>query len=571
MAIQALMARRDAALLRSELDGLRERQTHLNEREAELETALNEADGEEQLSAVRAEVEQFTNERGALESEIRDKSAALEAKETELRELEALSAQRAAPPPASAGGESPEIRAASGGKGGNFMNLRAFRGMSRAETAEFFARSDVNDFAERFRNFFRNAGSQSRAVSGAELLIPDVVLSILRENIANYSKLLPVVRVVSVAGTARQTIMGDVPEAVWTEACAALNELYFGMNQVETDGYKVGGYIAVCNALLEDTVPNLMDEIITALGRAIGRAIDKAILFGTGVKMPLGFVTRLAQSAAPANYPAAARPWEDLTQSNVITIPANVTGLALFQRLVISSGSAKGRYSNGEKFWVMTDATKMRLVSEAMSINAAGSIVTGIGDTMPIIGGRIITMGDGGEVIPDGAIYGGYGDEYLLVQRAGMNLQYSDIPLFLQDQTAFKATARYDGVPVIAEGFVAIGLDGNAPATSAVFPPDIANTPDATLRALEITGAALTPTFSANTTTYTATTTEPEGIVALIPATGAKAAVKINGKPVLPGRVITWKSGSNTVTIDVTAASRTDSASNTYTVTVTAS
>ena len=43
-------------------------------------------------------------------------------------------------------------------------------------------------------------------------------------------------------------------------------------------------------------------------------------------------------------------------------------------------------------------------------------------------------------------------------------------------QTAFKGTARYDGQPVIAEAFVAIGLEGTTPdATQVAFAPDEAN------------------------------------------------------------------------------------------------
>ena len=60
------------------------------------------------------------------------------------------------------------------------------------------------------------------------------------------------VRLRTVSGESRQNIMGDMPEAVWTEACASLNELSFGFSQTEVDGYKVGGIIYICAATLED-------------------------------------------------------------------------------------------------------------------------------------------------------------------------------------------------------------------------------------------------------------------------------------------------------------------------------
>lgn len=45
---------------------------------------------------------------------------------------------------------------------------------------------------------------------------------------------------------------------------------------------------------------------------------------------------------------------------------------------------------------------------------------------------------------------------------------------FIDDQTVFKATARYDGRPVFGEAFVAIGI-GAAPVMTATFAPDKAN------------------------------------------------------------------------------------------------
>ena len=102
-------------------------------------------------------------------------------------------------------------------------------------------------------------------------------------------------------------------EAVWTEACAKLNELSFGLNRVDLDGYKVGGYIDVCTAILEDTDFNLADYLLNGIAQAIGLAVDKAILYGTDVKMPLGIVTRLAQATKPSDYSAVAPEWVDLS------------------------------------------------------------------------------------------------------------------------------------------------------------------------------------------------------------------------------------------------------------------
>ena len=265
--------------------------------------------------------------------------------------------------------------------------------------------------------------------------------------------------------------MGTIPEAVWTEMCGKLNEIGLTFNAVEVDGYKVGGYIAVCNALLEDSDISLGTEIISAIGQGIGYALDKAILYGTGTKMPLGIVTRLAQAQKPTSYPANAPAWVDLHTSNLLAITGK-TDAALFKALVEASGAAKGKYSSGAKFWAMNEATYTKLVSNAMSINAAGAIVTGMNKTFPVIGGDIEVL----DFIPNDVVIGGYGDLYLLAERAGATMSQSEHYRFVEDQTVFKGTARYDGMPVIANGFVAIGIGGTAPTASAVtFAVDSAN------------------------------------------------------------------------------------------------
>lgn len=554
MALQELLLKRDLDLLYVRQTALGDVSEQFQQREATLSAALDEAETDDDMTAVREEIETYTAELKTHNERVADVNNQIAQKEAEL------SALRASAPPVN------HPTATDFRKEVSAMNLRAFAYMTPERRDRFLSSPDVNDFVERFRDKFRGAsGTHARAVSGADLLIPEVVLDVLRESVQNYSRLLSYVRVVSLNGDARMPILGAIPEAVWTEVCASLNELHLTFGQVEVNQYKVGAYAAICNATLEDTNPVLANEIVYSLGVAVGKALDKAIMFGTGIKMPLGFVSRLAQTSAPADYPAKARPWENLSQSNIITIPSGKTGLDLFKALVTASGSAKSNYSDGRRFWIMSDATRTRLISEAMSINATGAIATGFNNVMPVIGGDIIVLPD--DVVSDGSIYGGYGSLYLLGERKGMTVGYSDHVFFLQEQTAFKASARYDGVPVIPEGFVAIGLDGNAPATSAQFNPDVVNAPDASLRALAVGDLTLTPAFASATTSYTASTTSDSAIINFIPAQGATATVSVGGKRVQPGRPAKFADGENAVVVTVTSGD----ASQAYTVTVTKS
>ena len=346
-----------------------------------------------------------------------------------------------------------------------------FFGMNNQERDAFFAREDVQTWLGEVRSAIK----EKRALNNVGVLIPEVFLGLLRENILRYSKLYKYVDVRRISGNARLAIMGTIPEAVWTECCANLNELSLTFYEMEIDCYGVGAYFAVCNATLEDSDINLASELITALGQSIGIALDKAILYGKNTaanqKMPLGIVSRLCQTSQPSGYPATARPWVDLSTTNVLSIPAGTEGAALIKAIATDFAAAKGKYSRGTKVFVMNEKTYTLLGTSTIVQAADGSIVTGVFDRMPVVGGVIEVL----DFIPDNVIIGGYFDLYLLGERAGNEFATSEHVRFLSNQTVMKGTARYDGAPEIAEAFVAIGLNGVTPTETMVFAADTAN------------------------------------------------------------------------------------------------
>lgn len=319
----------------------------------------------------------------------------------------------------------------------------------------------------------RAAIRERRSITGAGLLIPDVMLELIRKEAARDSRLLPFVNHRNVNGTARVPITGAIPEAVWTEMCANLNELALTLNQVEVDGYKVGAYIPVCNAVIEDSDVMLANEIVSSLGTGIAKALDKAILFGTGTKMPTGIVTRLAQTAQPDNWGVNAPAWVDLHSTNIKTLDIDSThGAEFFEALVGALGTAKPVYSSDGLFWAMNRKTHLDIMAKALAFNSDGAL-TSATPMLPILGGSVVEFRE--DEIADGDIIGGYGGNYLLAERAGMQFASSDAVRFMQDQTVFKGTARYDGMPVGGKAFVIVNYKNTAPTTTKSFAPDVAN------------------------------------------------------------------------------------------------
>ena len=443
MALRSLMKGKELRTAQKSLEEARAKVEEMKTREAELETAIEEAETDEEKAAVEEAVEQFENEKAEAEKAVSDLEAEVDKLERELAEIENT--------PAESKTEEPEKRAAEPQK--ETRTMKRWREMSYEERTAFVQKEEMQSFLGEVRAAIK----EKRAISNAGYLIPQVLLGLLRENIEDYSKLYRRVNLRQLGGTGRMVIEGTIPEAVWTEACANLNELDLSFSKVEVDGYKVGGYFKVCNATLEDSDIDLASELITALGQAIGLALDKAILYGTGTKMPVGVVTALA---AVADTP------------NIISHASTVVGKALVQALIGDIAKAKSNYSRGEKIWIMNETTYSTLLAQFVETDANGAYVSVINGKMPVVGGDIIVL----SFMPANTIIAGYFDLYLLAERAGTTIGTSEHAFWTADQTGFKGTARYDGKVLRDNAFVAIGINGVTPAANQVtFAQDGAN------------------------------------------------------------------------------------------------
>lgn len=565
MALKILMLRSKMDRLNKELESLREKDAEFAAREAELEQAVAEAATEEEEKVVAENVEQFEAEKQAHD----ERKSALEQEiseiEGQIKEIEEKAPTRGTNPAAN-----PESKHNERGERNqmSIVNIRSLPKSQRVFDALSGEQRQVilaDDTMQKFLKELRSMKGQQRAVSGAELTIPVVMLDLIAENMYRYSKLLNRVRVRNVRGEARQTIAGTVPEAVWTEMCGAINELSFVFNQITLDGYKVAGFVPVCNSILEDNDVNLAGWIVEMLSEAVGLAMDKAILYGKGAasKMPLGIVTRLAQTTQPSDYPANAPAWVDLHTSNVIKIDGTTsTGAEFWAKLMEAIGNTYTRYSRGEMFWAMNSKTYAKLRSKLITFTATGDVVANLYGTLPVITGNVDVL----EFIPDGDIIGGYGDLYLLALRSGMTIESSREVQFIQDNTVFKGKQRADGMPVIPGAFVAININNVAVTTTMDFAADTAN--DAQLSALSIGNETLSPTFSGTTYSYTVTASAAsDKIEATAAASGAQISINYNGANVRNGGTVTWEADATAHPLTITV--KQGNAVRVYTVNVT--
>ncbi len=545
MALKVLLMRNKAVTKKKLLEELRSKDEGFQTREKELAASIEEMDEstpEADRKVVEDAVEDLTKEKDAHEAEKKKL-------EDEIEELESKIKEQESTPPEPQTDDDQGASQSSRSKRGKEREMETrteFFGRTMQERSAIFANEEVKDFMRQVRSCIQ----EKRAIGNAGLIIPQNFLPMIKEVTEANSKLLKYTNRSDITGTARITIMGSVPEAVWTEQCGKLNELELGFNDVEMDGFKVAGFFKISNALLEDNDVNLAQELINALGIAIAKAKDKAIVYGTGVKMPMGIVTRLAQTVKPSDHNDTEREWKDLHESNIKTITGK-TGKELFKEIVRCLKMIFTDYDSGNLVWIMNRQTKLDLVVEAMDTNMNATIVSSMNDTMPVVGGKVEEL----NFMADGDITFGYMTNYKAVQRKGLQLGQSEHVRFLEDQTVFKGTERFDGKPVIAEAFGLINISGKTPTTSIVFAPDKANEDDVQLASLKIGSNKLFPTFNEGTYEYMINTANASSkIEATAKRTGAVITIKNGETTVNNGESASFVDGENTLSITVSFA-----------------
>lgn len=431
--LRALVLGKKISDLRKQLQELNDKDARFAEREKSLTAdfnSLTDESTEEERTAVEEAMNAYDKEKREHDDKKKDLEREISDTEKELNELE--DKQKTEPE----GATTPATEDDNRSKRGAFImpyRTRSINNMTMEQRNAFAESEDVKAFADGVRSLYGR--KETRGITGADLTIPTTVLSILHDEVYGASKLMKYVNVQRVNGKARRNILGEVPEGIWVEMYSSLNELALVFTDKEVDGYKVEGFIPVYNEILQDSDINITDEVVSALAQGLAKAIDKAIVYGSAAaKQPTGF----AATAIKANI-------------------GGKTDTALYKGMIEATGDMK--HENGDTFWVMNRKTRMKLIAASMAINAAGAIVAGVSNQLPVIGGDIVEV----DFVPNDEIAGGYGMDYMLAERQGATLAVSDQVKFLDDQTVFRGVARYDGKPVFNDGFICIGLGSTDP------------------------------------------------------------------------------------------------------------
>ena len=409
MKLRQLMIIKRTEQRNDELAKIQSQIEELKNKERELEEALTDAGTDEELTTIEQKYEEIKAEEEKLNEQMTVLQGAI--KELEL-ELEGLVDKEPVAEETNSDNKSEK-------RGDAKME-------NRTEAINYLQREEVRDFYGKVREAVLN----KRALTGTDLVIPQTVLDRIQPLIGDYSNLYKEVDVIQLNGTARAIVDGARPEAIWMEMCDPVEELAGAFEAVELDGFKVGGFIPVCNAILEDSMIDLASYVERTIAEAIAKAIDKAIMNGTGTKQPQGIVPN-------------------------IVVGNKTTGETLAEILPSLGLVDTGEDQVGEIIAVMQRKTYYeKILPQTIATTDTGKqVVQGVND--PNIAGLRVVFSN---YAPANKIIIGDFKQYVLGERKGITLASSTDVRFIEDQTVFKGTARYDGKPVKKEAFAEVEL-----------------------------------------------------------------------------------------------------------------
>ena len=407
MALRQLILNKKIKERSAKLVELRADEDKLKDEEKELEVALDEAETDEEVKVVEDSADE-------LEKKIKDKADEITKLEAEKAELEAELAEIEDEQPDNEEKEDGEKR-----KMAKKVKTRNNDVMTIRESLQI----------ENVRSFYQNIANamvEKRSLTGAEKVVPTEVIDRIESKLGDYSTLIGEVTVEKIGGTGRAVIAGDIPEAIWFEVGKkALEELEDKLDGVELDGFGLGGYVAVPNIIIENSLINLASHVEDRLAKAIAKALDKAILKGTGTKQPTGVVV-----SAPT--------------ANKVTTDGTITDLIAKLAKVDTDGTG------GEVIAVMNRATYYsKIVPKTLAV-AANGVLTG-SYALPF---RVVLSAYADE---NTIVFGDF-KQFLLAQRSEIRVESSTEVQFTSDNTVFKGVGFYDGKATKAEAFAVVTI-----------------------------------------------------------------------------------------------------------------
>ena len=443
--------------------------------------------------------------------------------------------------------------------------------MRQTVDTQVLASRGVRQLTSEERKYYQKFAEAARskdpkqALLNTDLTLPITIMNAVFDELQTSHPLLSAIEFVNTTGIT-EMLMSQNGEQVaqWGKLCDEIvKELLAGFISVNMTLLKLSAFLPVCKAML-DLGPEWLDDFVRqVLYEALANGLEVGIVTGTGNDMPIGMDRQVGEGVTvtgnvyPEKAPVAVSDLSPATVGNLLSLIAvDPAGKPRTLRDIIMVVNPQDYYQK---------------VMPATTIQAGDG--TYRNDVLPYPMRVIQSM-----ALPRGKAILGIGYKYFA--GAGMaregRIEYSDHYQFLEDNRVYLIKLYANGFPMDNNAFLVLDISGLRPATLQVTTLD-APTPSSNddLASLRLGRLTLSPAFAAGTTSYTATTTDATNTINAVPA-DAGASISITNTHDTDevdnydnGDAITWATGTNTVAVKVTAANGT--ASQTYTITVTAS
>lgn len=376
------------------------------------------------------------------------------------------------------------------------------------------------------------------------LVMPETIFTQVFDNLRTDHPLLRRIQFQNTNGVIRFLMnMNGYQRAAWGPLCADIvKDLTSGFKEVDSTLLKLSAFIPMCKAML-DLGPEWLDRYIREiLYEALANGLEYGIVNGTGKDEPIGMIRQVGDDVTVTGgvYPEKA------------AVKVADFSLATMGNLAsILAAHPNGQARNVDDLIMVVNPQDyyQKVGPATMMQTPQGTYVS----TMPYDVQTIRSA-----ALPRGKAVFGIARLYLAFVGMAKDgrIEYSDEYRFLEDERVYLIKTYANGMAADNNAFLVLDISGLKPATYHVT-VDTTGEPstDATLSDMKIGSLALSPAFSAATTSYTASTSNATNTINAIPAdAGAAIQVLVNDKEIDNGSAATWQTGSNTVTVNVTAA-----------------
>lgn len=421
--------------------------------------------------------------------------------------------------------------------------------------------SEENNYYQKVIDAMKSSNPQ-QALTELDVVLPKTVIDAVFEDLMTNHPLLEAINFQNTSGLIEFLVNTNGSElATWgTLTSTIVKELTSGFKKVNMTLHKLSAFLPVAKSML-DLGPAWMDRYVRAiLGEALANGLEEAIINGTGKDMPIGMNRQVGTGVVVTDgvYPL---------KNTVVVNSLDPVAYGNLLGTMAVDPNGKTRVINNVLL-IVNPVDYFKKVMPATTIRSADG--TYVNNVLPYPTTIIQST-----QVPIGKAILGLGNKYFMgigTAKSG-KVEYSDEYRFLEDERVYLVKLYGHGEPLDNTAFQYLDISGLKPAAHQVFVTNTEGDPlpiypiyDARLASLSVGGLALAPVFNKSTFSYTLTTTNATNTITAVPMDGeATIEVLVNDVAINNGTAATWVDGANTVEINVTSGTETE----TYNIVVT--